>query len=705
MNMQPPSVHYRFLQWSYEPERRLLQSAECEIRLKPLLDRLLRHFLDEPGKVLGRDYLIEQVWTRSQVNDEVLSRAIAELRALLGDDARDPRFIETLSKGGYRWIAPVSPDAASQQPQAVGESKSPARGSFSSHRRRVAFALLLLTLVPLGLWLHGQRSGDVQRSNEAHVLGLLEARPLAANAELDLDARFTPTGQVIYVRSERESGASELVIVDPKSRAERILWQDPLPLRNPAASLDGREVAVIRRSKSGCELWSVVLVDARRRQLAACANEAEGVEWVDGDSGIIFTGAAIDAAHAPGLVRLDLKSGQSRALTTPELSEGAHVDPRLSADARRLAYASKFGGEGQLWLSDWPDLHARRALLKRAEPIYGHAFEPDGKALWVAGDLTRYRALHRLVPGSAPVLIGGRGALSIDLAQDGSAVWSDARHDGDIELRRSGRDDWEAIARTNRYESQPEFSADGKHIALVSNRDGSESIVVYNMENGTVLPLALEPRFRWVRPTWSARDQSLILTAYEDVETRLYRYRLDRGVLETVPNVEPGAFHGVELADRLFFLSGHRTRQSALMQLRPGNAQAEQLPFGIVQAYRASIRWLAWRREGSRALHFAPLPSLSPMLEVARVDEGAVEAFALAGDSLYFVDKGALWKKELPDGQAVEVAVRSVPGGSSPGLAASAAGDLAVVRLTDLSIDLMIAGPPADALRTRFSEP
>ena len=90
MNMQPPSVHYRFLQWSYEPERRLLQSAECEIRLKPLLDRLLRHFLDEPGKVLGRDYLIEQVWTRSQVNDEVLSRAIAELRALLGDDARDP---------------------------------------------------------------------------------------------------------------------------------------------------------------------------------------------------------------------------------------------------------------------------------------------------------------------------------------------------------------------------------------------------------------------------------------------------------------------------------------------------------------------------------------------------------------------------------------------------------------------------------------
>ena len=116
MNMQPPSVHYRFLQWSYEPERRLLQSAECEIRLKPLLDRLLRHFLDEPGKVLGRDYLIEQVWTRSQVNDEVLSRAIAELR----------------SRGSY--LEPGAMDkiiADLTQMYGLDESKSRARGSFS----------------------------------------------------------------------------------------------------------------------------------------------------------------------------------------------------------------------------------------------------------------------------------------------------------------------------------------------------------------------------------------------------------------------------------------------------------------------------------------------------------------------------------------------------------------------------------------------
>src|SRR5215813_12288304 len=108
-----PAGEYRFLDMRYEPARRRLVGPAGETRLKPLTDRLLRWLLDAPGTVLSRDALIERVWTRREVNDEVLSRAIAELRALLGDDARQPRFVETLSKGGYRWIAPVSREAGS----------------------------------------------------------------------------------------------------------------------------------------------------------------------------------------------------------------------------------------------------------------------------------------------------------------------------------------------------------------------------------------------------------------------------------------------------------------------------------------------------------------------------------------------------------------------------------------------------------------
>ena len=121
--------------------------------------------------------------------------------------------------------------------------------------------------------------------------------------------------------------------------------------------------------------------------------------YPDGGDALIYTGAAADGLHAPGLVLLDRRNGTHRVLTTPELGEGAHVDPRLSSDAMRLVYASKHDGEAQLWQTDWPQLAQRSALLKRPEPVYGHAFEPKGKGLWVAGDLTLYRALQPIYEG------------------------------------------------------------------------------------------------------------------------------------------------------------------------------------------------------------------------------------------------------------------------------------------------------------------
>jgi CheY-like chemotaxis protein len=178
---------------------------------------------------------------------------------------------------------------------------------------------------------------------------------------------------------------------------------------------------VTRLTEDACEVWSVALVDLHRTRLGDCAAAVPGgMEWTDGGTGLIHTGVATPAQREPGLVLLDRRSGRQRVLTTPEPGEGAHAHPRLSFDGTRLVYASMHDGEGQLWQTDRPGLKQRTALLKRPDPVYGHAFEPGDEGLWIAGDLTRYRALHRLVVGGEPELIGGRGARSIDIAADGA---------------------------------------------------------------------------------------------------------------------------------------------------------------------------------------------------------------------------------------------------------------------------------------------
>jgi TolB-like protein len=66
------------------------------------------------GQVVAKERLIQTVWPDTFVTDDVLTRAISELRRVFGDDARDSRFIQTIPKSGYRLIAPVFPSSADQ---------------------------------------------------------------------------------------------------------------------------------------------------------------------------------------------------------------------------------------------------------------------------------------------------------------------------------------------------------------------------------------------------------------------------------------------------------------------------------------------------------------------------------------------------------------------------------------------------------------
>ena len=63
----------------------------------------------EAGTLVSKDRFMDEVWRGIPVTDEALTQCIKALRRALGDDAARPRFIETVPKHGYRFIAPVEP--------------------------------------------------------------------------------------------------------------------------------------------------------------------------------------------------------------------------------------------------------------------------------------------------------------------------------------------------------------------------------------------------------------------------------------------------------------------------------------------------------------------------------------------------------------------------------------------------------------------
>ena len=103
-------------EWQVEPELNTITRAGREIRLEPNVMALLVCLSERAGAVVSKDELMRQVWTERCVTDGVLTTSIWELRRALGDDAKNPRFIQTVPRKGYRLIAPVSMRAEMNDP-------------------------------------------------------------------------------------------------------------------------------------------------------------------------------------------------------------------------------------------------------------------------------------------------------------------------------------------------------------------------------------------------------------------------------------------------------------------------------------------------------------------------------------------------------------------------------------------------------------
>jgi len=100
-------------EWTVDPATGTLTGAAGQRRLTPKLMDLLLALARRAGHVASRDDLLREVWgERSAVSDEPLTRAIAELRKILGDARADPSYIATIPKRGYRLVSSVGPAPA-----------------------------------------------------------------------------------------------------------------------------------------------------------------------------------------------------------------------------------------------------------------------------------------------------------------------------------------------------------------------------------------------------------------------------------------------------------------------------------------------------------------------------------------------------------------------------------------------------------------
>ena len=132
--MSPLSpVRLRFAAFELDEGNARLTRNGCALALTPKAFGVLCALARHPGQLLSKDALLDAVWGHRHVSESVLKTTISELRAVLGDDARQPRFVETAARRGYRFIGtPARESPQASVAAAVSNSQLPPAARASS---------------------------------------------------------------------------------------------------------------------------------------------------------------------------------------------------------------------------------------------------------------------------------------------------------------------------------------------------------------------------------------------------------------------------------------------------------------------------------------------------------------------------------------------------------------------------------------------
>ena len=221
--------------------------------------QVLEVLAETPGEVVTRETLVARVWPGVFVSDDVLHRAIRELRRIFGDDTSNPTYVETIRKRGYRLIAPVRTgcNRNTRTCACAGSQRRAARAVF------IAAASIALAAA-LGAVVYALASRPAETDPTPASVRFVALTSGPAN---ETDPALSPDGArlAFAMRPDpadyREAAAADIYITEGAGRTPQRVIAHPADDRYPAWSLDASALAFIRIDGATCD---VMLLHLRR---------------------------------------------------------------------------------------------------------------------------------------------------------------------------------------------------------------------------------------------------------------------------------------------------------------------------------------------------------------------------------------------------------------------------------------------------------
>jgi Tol biopolymer transport system component/DNA-binding winged helix-turn-helix (wHTH) protein len=558
-----------------------LRKQGMRIRLSGQSFQVLETLLNRPGTLVTREELQRKLWPADSFGDfeHGLNAAVNRVREALGDSAECPRFVETLPRRGYRFIAAVEPRAGDGHYAASAIEKlvspvAPSDGSgatdtnFGGRKRWLPVLLVAMLIFCVAALAYERWGRRFIRNTQDQTQEDLRVTPLTTLPGLAISPSFSPDGsQVAFGWEGGNSGHPEpfelYVKVVGAEHVEQ-LTHTPAGFIVPAWSPDGRSIAFIRFSMAGGGIFMIPSRGGPERKLVDSPTPGTypiSLSWSPDSRHLTYSSAGVLHVLTPETganveIPLFCKEAYSPAYSPDgaTIAFGCYTDD----DVTKI-YTMPQGGGPAKYLTQVNDPHT---------PL---AWSTDGKRILLTteGDLWEIskdggKPRHLLfAQGATQPAISPRGErLAFVKAESRVNIWQ-------VAIDPKAAPSRTVIAPSTRMQRAPDISPDGKRIVFESERSGAHEVWVAGLNGGDAVQLSNFRRLTGT-PKWSPDGRQIVFDSRESGEAALYLVDPESAVPRRIPiNGLPASVPTWSKDGKWIYFRAGRARSGGLYKVSP----------------------------------------------------------------------------------------------------------------------------------------
>ncbi len=613
--------------WEFDQETAILSNKNKQQSLPRLLADLLVFFIHHRDRVVTREELIEELWKDKYVNENALSRAIAELRKALQDSASQPQFIKTLPKKGYQFIHPVV-DLHKQRQQ--------------QNKKRIN-TMLLITLITAALillyFLSNQSSVVTQLT-----VALNKAQRITARQGMEQQPQLSADGSKITYHNELK-GKSHAVIYDiERQKTLDDISAQEFTLYSAMLSHQGDRIIMAAQNAEAepqCKLLIKNLITKEQQWLGQCSvkNDSQLLTWSKDDSSIIYTDTEAKFGTT-ALWQLTLATSEKQQLTFPDSIDFFDNTPQISPNGQYLSFSRGNQQVRNLYVKD---------LKKPTQPLIAltqsHHYSVshtwiDNQHIIMDSDQTGERLLWLLnINDKIPQLLGARGAQfpSIDINRK-KLAFQVAQYEANIWLVDLTSQQQTRLIHSTKYDNNPSFSPSGERFAFSTNRQNHGVIWLYDFNTNEEIKLFELTDSKLTRPSWSTDGEKILVTANNAEGLWSYEFNLSNNQYRKL-NFTQENFAAIYIRDDIYAMSKPVNGESTILKLDTADQMTNLNINGISRFMANNNQTLIMSKTNKDGLYLVDLDNMNQKILIGDFPSSALNHWTSSGSYVFYRDR------------------------------------------------------------------